>query len=101
GAAVDLAGCTDPRAAELERRIVLSQYLTAIQCAGSMPPQETGLTCNSWRGRSHLEMHWWHAAHFALWGRPALLERSMDWYRRILPRAQETAHLQGCRGARW
>ena len=33
----------DPRARELERRIVLSQYLTAIQCAGSLPPQETGL----------------------------------------------------------
>ncbi len=101
GAAIDLAGSTDPRAAELERRVVLSQYLTAIQCAGSLPPQETGLTCNSWRGRFHLEMHWWHAAHFALWGRPDLLRRSMDFYRRILPVARETARRQGCRGARW
>src|SRR5262249_13794498 len=63
GAAVDLSGSKDPRAVELERRIVLSQYLTAIQCAGSLPPQETGLTVNSWYGKFHLEMHWWHAAH--------------------------------------
>lgn len=101
GAALDLTGSTDPRAAELERRVVLSQYLTAIQCAGSLPPQETGLTCNSWRGRFHLEMHWWHAAHFALWGRPELLERSMDWYRRVLPSARRTARLQGYDGVRW
>lgn len=101
GAALDLAGSTDPRAAELERRVVLSQYLTAIQCAGSMPPQETGLTCNSWRGRFHLEMHWWHGAHFPMWGRPDLLERSMGWYERTLPAAQQTAKLQGYDGARW
>ena len=81
----DLSGSTDPRAAELERRVVLSQYLTAIQCAGSLPPQETGLTYNSWFGKSHLEMHWWHAAHFALWNRVELLERSLSWYGRILP----------------
>jgi hypothetical protein len=101
GAALDLAGSTDPRAHELERRAVLSQYLTAIQCAGSLPPQETGLTTNSWRGRFHLEMHWWHAAHFALWGRPRLLRRSMDFYRRILRIARSTAATQGYAGARW
>ena len=91
GAAVDLSAAPDPRARELERRIVLSQYLTAIQCAGSMPPQETGLTCNSWFGKFHLEMHYWHAAHFASWGRPALLERSLGWYMAILPSAREKA----------
>ncbi len=48
GGAVDFSACTDPRAAELERRVVLSQYLLAIQSAGSTPPQETGLTYNSW-----------------------------------------------------
>lgn len=47
GGAVDLSGSTDPRAKELERRIVLSQYLTRIQDAGQYPPQETGLTYNS------------------------------------------------------
>src|SRR6185369_5715862 len=69
GAAVELAGSKDKRAFELERRVVLSQYLTAIQCSGSMPPQETGLTVNSWYGKFHLEMHWWHATQFALWNR--------------------------------
>jgi hypothetical protein len=101
GGAIDFAACTDPRAAELERRVVLSQYLMAVNCAGSMPPQETGLATNSWWGKSHLEMHWWHAAHFVLWGRPELLARSLPWYRSILDRAKDTAKLQGYRGARW
>lgn len=101
GAAVELCDSADPRAPELERRIVLSQYLTAINCAGSTPPQETGLVCNSWCGRFHLEMHWWHAAHFVLWGRAHLLERSLSWYERILPVAQATARRQGYQGARW
>ncbi len=101
GAAVDLAGSRDSRSKELQRRIVLSQYLTSIQCSGSMPPQETGLTCNSWYGKFHLEMHWWHAAHFALWGRTPLLERSLDYYQRILPSARQRAKAQGYTGARW
>jgi hypothetical protein len=101
GGTLDLSGSADARAPELERRIVLSEYLTAIQCAGTMPPQETGETFNSWFGKSHLEMHWWHAAHFALWGRSALFERSLPWYQRILPAAQATARRQGYRGARW
>jgi len=101
GGAIDLSASTDRRAEELERRIVLSQYLTAIQCSGSLPPQETGLTCNSWYGKFHLEMHWWHAAHFALWGRIALLERSIEWYRSILPAARAKAAQQGYTGARW
>ncbi|TDD41488.1 hypothetical protein E1286_32620 [Nonomuraea terrae] len=101
GGAVDLSGSHDERAPELERRVVLSQYLTAIHCAGSTPPAETGLMANSWRGRFHLEMHWWHAAHFPLWGRPELLERSLGWYAAILPRARGTARAQGCPGARW
>ncbi|MEV1177081.1 hypothetical protein, partial [Nonomuraea sp. NPDC049784] len=101
GGAVDLSGSRDERAGELERRVVLSQYLTAIHCAGSLPPAETGLMANSWRGRFHLEMHWWHAAHFPLWGRAELLERSLAWYASALPRARETARSQGCAGARW
>ena len=55
GAVADFSQCTDVRAKELERRVVLSQYLLAIQCAGSTPPQETGLTYNSWFGKFHLE----------------------------------------------
>lgn len=101
GGAVDLSQSKDPRANELERRIVLSQYLTAIQCSGSLPPQETGLTANSWFGKFHLEMHWWHAVHFVLWGRPQLLENSLPWYQEILPSARNKAQLQGYDGVRW
>ncbi|MEP6848926.1 MAG: glycoside hydrolase family 65 [Acidobacteriota bacterium] len=101
GAAVDLSESKDPRANELERRVVLSQYLTAINCSGSTPPQETGLTCNSWYGKFHLEMHWWHAAHFALWNRLPMLEKSLGWYSKILPSAKERAQEQGYDGARW
>jgi hypothetical protein len=101
GGAVELADSRDRRAPELERRVVLSQYLTAIQCSGRLPPQETGLTVNSWYGKFHLEMHWWHAAHFALWDRLPLLERSLGWYEKILPSARERARAQGYAGARW
>ena len=101
GGAIDLSASSDPRARELERRIVLSQYLTAIQCAGSLPPQETGLTCNSWYGKFHLEMHYWHAAHFAAWGRAPLLDRSLGWYTTILSPARAWARRQGYSGARW
>jgi hypothetical protein len=99
--AIELAESRDPRSVQLERRIVLSQYLTAIQCAGSMPPQETGLTVNSWHGKFHLEMHWWHSAHFALWNRLPLLERALSWYVSILPESRDRARRQGYAGARW
>lgn len=101
GGAIDFSNCTDSRAFELERRIILSQYLTKIQCSGSMPPQETGLTYNSWFGKFHMEMHWWHAAHFALWGRPELMEKSLGWYFDNLENARETARWQGYDGVRW
>jgi hypothetical protein len=101
GGAMDLSRSKDPRWHELERRIVLSQYLTAIQCSGDLPPEETGLTCNSWGGKFHLEMHLWHAAHFALWERLPLLEKSLGYYQSILGRAEETARRQGYAGARW
>jgi hypothetical protein len=101
GGVVDFSGSTDPRAHELERRVVLSQYLTAINGAGSVPPQEEGLFSNSWNGKFHLEMHAWHAAHFAVWGRPELLERSMPWYLGHLEGAKARARAHGVRGAWW
>ncbi|WP_345763226.1 hypothetical protein [Diaminobutyricibacter sp. McL0608] len=100
GGAIELADSDDPRAGELERRIVLSQYATALT-AGSLPPAETGLMVNSWRGKFHLEMHLWHHGWLAPWGRPQLLERSLPWYETILDRARETARGQGLPGARW
>ena len=101
GGAIELDATDDPRAKELERRIVLSQYLTAINCSGSLPPQETGLVCNSWRGRFHLEMHWWHAAHFAHWNRVELLLPSLRWYTSVLETSRQTAKTQGFEGVRW
>lgn len=101
GAAVDFSRCKDPRARELERRVVLSQYLLGIQCAGEYPPQETGLTYNSWYGKFHLEMIWWHEAQFALWGRERLLERTLGWYATVEPVARAIAQRQGFDGVRW
>lgn len=101
GAVVSFDGSIDERAGELERRAVLSQYLTAVNCSGSVPPAETGLTYNTWTGKFHLEMHWWHSAHFPMWGRGEMLERSLGWYHGALPVARDTARYQGYRGARW
>ncbi|MBR1485482.1 MAG: glycoside hydrolase family 88 protein [Prevotella sp.] len=102
GAFVDFGLCTDPRAAELERRVVLSQYLTQVNCANSMPPQETGLTYNSWFGRPHLEMTWWHMVHFALWNRQQTMARVLDWYNTTAyPVAKQIARRQGFKGIRW
>ncbi len=102
GAIVDFAQCTDPRAKELERRVVLSQYLTQVNCANAQPPQETGLTYNSWFGRPHLEMTWWHMVDFALWNRPEVVAQVLDWYNRVAyPEAKKIAQRQGFRGIRW
>ena len=101
GAMVDFGQCKDSRAKEMERRVVLSQYLLAIQNAGETPPQETGLTYNSWFGKFHLEMILWHQAQFALWGHPELLERSLSWYFKAEPNARKIAERQGFKGVRW
>lgn len=98
----DFGQCTDPRAPELERRVVLSQYLTRINCANSMPPQETGLTYNTWFGRPHLEMTWWHAVDFALWNQPKVVSQMLDWYNTTAyPVAKKIAQRQGFKGIRW
>lgn len=101
GGVVDLAGSTDPRAFELERRVVLSQYLMAVNAAGEYPPQETGLFCNSWYGKFNLEMYLWHAAQFAVWGHPRLLARGMSWYLKHLAQARTRAHAHSLEGAMW
>ena len=102
GAIVDFSECTDPRAKELERRVVLSQYLTQVNCANYMPPQETGLTYNSWFGRPHLEMTWWHMVDFALWNRPRVVEKVLNWYNRVAyTEAKKIAERQGFKGIRW
>lgn len=101
GAAIDLSKSKDRRWMELERRIVLSQYLMKINASGKYPPQETGLVNSSWYGRFHYEMYWWHSAQFALWDRWPLLENSLHVYADNLASSVERAKLQGYEGARW
>jgi len=101
GGAIDLSGNDDPRAAELERRIVLSEYVMAVHDAGSLPPQETGLGVNSWFGKFHMEMYWWHSAHWALWGRPEILEKSLSRLTELMPPGEAMARREGCKGVKW
>ncbi len=101
GGAIDLSASKDPRWMELERRIVLSQYVMAVNEAGSTPPQESGLVNNGWFGKYHFEMIWWHEAHYALWGRLPLMDRSMGVYGSNLKTSQQRAKGQGYEGARW
>jgi len=101
GAAIDLSQSKDVRWKELERRIVLSQYLMRVNEAGSFPPQEAGLVKNGWFGRFHFEMIWWHGVHYALWNRWPLLEKSLHVYTDFLSTSTERAQKQGYLGARW
>ena len=101
GAILKLHDSPDPRAEELERRIILSMYLLAVNSCGSAPPQETGLTCNSWYGKMHLEMYFWHCAWAPLWGHTELLERSLPWYLEHMEEARENAARNGYKGCRW
>lgn len=101
GAVIDFSGSTDKRAFELERRIILSQYLMKTQEAGNFPPQETGLTYNSWFGKPHLEMTWWHAAHWGLWGKIEYTEKLLNWYASVAGKAKAIAQRQGFDGIRW
>jgi len=101
GAAIDLSESLDPRWMELERRIILSQYLMKVNEAGSLPPQESGLVNNGWYGRFHFEMIWWHGVHWALWDRWEQWEKSLGVYNRFLEKAKERARDEGFKGARW
>ena len=101
GGMIDFGETEDKRAFEIERRMILSLYLTKINCGGSSPPQETGLNSNSWYGKPHMEMAWWHGVHFALWGRPEILENQMTWYNRSMEGARAIAKRQGFEGVRW
>jgi len=102
GGAIDLSGSKDPRWRELERRIVLSQYLMAAQSAGSFPSSEAGLMgIDPWRGQFHMEMVWWHLAHYALWDRWPMAEQALGCYQRFAPGAQKLAAQLGYRGLKW
>jgi hypothetical protein len=102
GGAIDLSASRDPRWRELERRLVLSQYHMAAQSAGTWPAAETGLLgLDPWRGQFHMEMVWWHVAHYALWDRWELTERALCCYARFATAARALAEQLGYRGLKW
>ncbi|KAL3428434.1 hypothetical protein PVAG01_01943 [Phlyctema vagabunda] len=102
GAFIDLTSANaSSDAIELQRRVILSQYLLAVNSAARDPPQESGLVNNGWYGKFHLEMYLWNTGHFARWGRFQLLDRSIDVYKRFLASSLERAADQGYEGARW
>ena len=102
GGAIDLSGSTDERWFELERKIVLSQYLMAVQSRGSWPCAESGLMfIDMWRGQFHMEMTWWHIAHYALWSRMEWADEQLSCFRKFLPMAKKLAAQLGYTGAKW
>ena len=103
GGFIDFSESKDKRWKELERRVILSQFLTAINSSGSKPPAESGLQLQDvWCGKFHLEMTAWHGAHFVFWGRPHLLDGWTRWYQSIgLSSAKAEAEAEGWKGAKW
>ncbi|KAJ7594994.1 Six-hairpin glycosidase-like protein [Mycena floridula] len=101
---VDVAeGSTDPRAEELQRRIILSRYLMRVNEAGDTPPQESGLVNDGWVSSFHMEMYFWHSCYLALWNNWDLLGRSSSIYSRFLVGSIARAQVQQgwSSGARW
>lgn len=54
GAFIDMTASNSTNTTELQRRIILSQYLSAVNSASSYPPQESGLVNNGWYGKFHV-----------------------------------------------
>ncbi|KAF1973516.1 hypothetical protein BU23DRAFT_554140 [Bimuria novae-zelandiae CBS 107.79] len=100
GAFVSLPTSTNSSAKELQRRIILTQYLLAVNGAGKDPTQESGLVNNGWYGKFHLEMVFWHLAHWTVWNKWDLYDRSIGVYGRFLPSSYDRAKHQGYQGAR-
>jgi hypothetical protein len=101
GGAIDLSDSEDSRWFELERRIVLSQYELAAQDTGNWGESEEGLMgIDPWVGQFHMEMLWWHLAHYALWNRWSMLTNALP-YQRFVPVAQELATQLDYAGLKW
>ena len=102
GAFIDLTSSNNASAIELQRRIILSQYLEAVNEAGFDPPQESGLVNNGWYGKFHAEMFLWHLGHWGRWGRWNLQARAIPGvYERFTATSVQRAAEQGYKGARW
>lgn len=54
GAFVDMTSTNSANATELQRRIILSQYLLAVNSASYFSPQESGLVNSGWYGKFHV-----------------------------------------------
>lgn len=100
GAFLSLPISSNSSAKELQRRIILTQYLLAVNGAGKDPAQESGLVNNGWYGKFHLEMVFWHLGHWMIWNKWSLYDRSIGVYDRFLPSSIERAKKQGYEGAR-
>lgn len=102
GGAIDLSESKDPRWKELERRVVLSQYQMAAQSSGDWPSAEIGLMAlDVWKSQFHMEMVWWHLAHYALWNRWEMGDKAIGVYKRFAPAARELAEQLGYKGLKW
>ncbi|MDE6048007.1 MAG: hypothetical protein K2F56_05195 [Anaeroplasmataceae bacterium] len=91
----------DTKDEELNRRMVLSLYLMKVNALGIYPPAETGLTCNSWYGKFHLEMHLWHHLGLIRLGLYSYVLPSLKWYLSIYESSKKRAKEQGYQGIRF
>ncbi|KAL1871913.1 hypothetical protein Daus18300_004547 [Diaporthe australafricana] len=103
GGFIDLTESTNPNAAELQRRIVLSQYHVRVNSAADgQSPQESGLMNNGWYGKFHMEVVVLHNAHWVTWGRKKYFDDIFpSLYETLLPSSLERAKSMGWEGARW
>lgn len=103
GGFIDVTESSNPKAIELQRRIILSQYAMRVNSAATgQPPQESGLVYNGWWGKFHLEMVTWHCAHWVTLGRKKYFDKIFPAvYEMLLPSAEERASRMGWEGARY
>ncbi|KAI1639131.1 Six-hairpin glycosidase-like protein [Biscogniauxia mediterranea] len=103
GGFIDLTASSNPKADELQRRIILSQYHVRVNSAADgQSPQESGLMNNGWYGKFHMEMVVWHNAHWVTWGRKKHFDNIFPkLYETLLPSSLARAKSMGWEGARW
>ncbi|KAH8829400.1 Six-hairpin glycosidase-like protein [Flagelloscypha sp. PMI_526] len=102
GGFVDLTASSNPKANELQRRIINSQYHVRVNSAANgQSPQESGLMNNGWYGKFHMEMVVWHLAHWSTWGRQEHFDNVFpSLYEHFLPSSLARAQNMGWEGAR-
>ncbi|KAI0102383.1 Six-hairpin glycosidase-like protein [Nemania sp. FL0031] len=103
GGFIDVTSSPSPKANELQRRIILSQYHVRVNSAASgQSPQESGLMNNGWYGKFHMEQVLWHNAHWCTWGRENHFDDVFpELYETFLPSSIARAKAMGWEGARW